>query len=145
MLFATAKSYLFFSLFSLISSLEKSRWRFREQWRVKREKWRVQKEKAAFATFLFGGEEKIRTPRVYCCRYRIALPSSSLGCVLRRLPLLSPRCFTHRVRSGTSLPRRDNRHDKARILHYQNKKTGTRPVFLLCERAIKKIFLPLLV
>ena len=47
------KSYLFFSLFSLISSLEKSRGRFREKWRVKREEWRVQKEKAACATFLF--------------------------------------------------------------------------------------------
>ena len=48
------KSYLFFSLFSLISSLEKSRGRFREKWRVKSEKWKVQKEKAAYATFLFG-------------------------------------------------------------------------------------------
>ena len=54
MLFATAKSYPFFSLFSLIFSLEKSRVRFREKWRVKREEWRVQKEKAAYATFLFG-------------------------------------------------------------------------------------------
>ena len=32
------KSYLFFSLFSLISYLEKSRGRFREKRRVKREK-----------------------------------------------------------------------------------------------------------
>ena len=49
------KSYLFFSLFSLISSPEKSRERFREKRRVKREKWKVQKEKAAYATFLFDG------------------------------------------------------------------------------------------
>ena len=60
--------------------------------------------------------------------HRTAL--ASFGCVLRRLPLLSPPCFTHRVRSGTSLPRRDNRHDKARILLCKTKKTGTRPVFL---------------
>ena len=50
---AQEKSYLFFSLFFLISSLEKSRGRVREKWRVKREEWKVQKEKAAFATFLF--------------------------------------------------------------------------------------------
>ena len=52
------KSYLFFSLFSLISSLEKSRGRFREKWRVKREEWRVQKEKAAYATFPFWPARK---------------------------------------------------------------------------------------
>ena len=57
------KSYLFFSLFSLISSLEKSRGRFREKWRVKREKWKVQKEKAAYATFLFGCGGGIWTSR----------------------------------------------------------------------------------
>ena len=38
------KGYLFFSLFSLISSLEKSRGRVREKWRVKSEEWRVKSE-----------------------------------------------------------------------------------------------------
>ena len=55
------KSFLFFSLFSLISYLEKSR-EISEKRKVKSEKRRVQKEKAAYATFLFGGDEENRTP-----------------------------------------------------------------------------------
>ena len=53
MLFATAKSYLFFSLFSLISSLEKSRGDLEksEEWKEKSEEYK--KKKAACATFLF--------------------------------------------------------------------------------------------
>ena len=61
MLFATAKSHLFFSLFSLISYLEKSLGYLekREEWKEKSEEY--QKEKAACATFLFGATTQIRT------------------------------------------------------------------------------------
>ncbi len=43
LLFAVAKRYIFFSLFSLISSLEKSRGRFREKRKVKSEEYKKKK------------------------------------------------------------------------------------------------------
>ena len=60
MLFAVEKSYLFFSLFFLISSLEKSRGRVREKWRVKSEKRRVKstKRKSRLRDFSFWPTRK---------------------------------------------------------------------------------------
>ena len=54
------KSYIFFSLFSLISYLEKSRGRFREKWRVKSEKRKEKSTKKKPLTRLFFLELVIR-------------------------------------------------------------------------------------
>ena len=59
MLFATAKSYLFFSLFSIISSLEKSRGDLekREEWKEKSEEYKKKKPLARLF-FLCKGYKK---------------------------------------------------------------------------------------
>ena len=78
---AQEKSYLFFSLFFLISSLEKSRGRVREKWRVKREEWKVQKEKAACATFLFGGDERSWIFATFSLGLKCSVPITPKACI----------------------------------------------------------------